>query len=341
MPTDKGQRRVRPRGTPRSTSKGKRPRPRGFVRPGELLGFAAELKQKKAWPPKRTGGDQHHKGPTMTPYLVVRAFAGDAGVRPINALQAHYSPSVQILDQAGTPVMTPSVGQSYRLRAQVLNRGALGAFAGLANFYVAPPATFDSLATVPGSALPAQGLTGFMALPGQTVTVESPRQWIPASEAEAASSILVQAFDSLIDMIQQPFSAETDRHVGRHDPVPDLSGVWDGMESANPIHQAPTKIRFVITQSGTTVNVGIFSEVGSPPSFPATPQDAGTAQIINGVVHLSTVEVWGPSHQPFTQNDWVIWLTTPTLLHFTHHTHFLMPGDTRPDCDTFGDLPQL
>jgi hypothetical protein len=56
---------------------------------------------------------------------------------------------------------------------------------------------------------------------------------------------------------------------------------------------------------------------------------------------LNSTETWGPNHVPFTSNQWTLSITPAGLLHFDHHRHFLMPGDTRPDADSHGDLQRV
>jgi hypothetical protein len=117
-------------------------------------------------------------------------------------------------------------------------------------------------------------------------------------------------------------------------PRTDFAGTWNGMESANIIHQTPTLIRIGITQSGAQANVSIYQQLGGV--IPSSPQSMGTATITNGTVTLDLTETI--NGQPFTSNHWVLSFPTPGTLHFTHHTHYLQPGDTRPDTDTTGDL---
>src|SRR5262249_30932794 len=151
-----------------------RGRPAGpppFVRAGELLGFARELKAKGRKPPRP--GRPDRKGPTATPFLVVPAVAGDGGARPIPGTSALHSAGLQILDGTGTAVARPVPGHSYILRATVANLGPAAAYAVLVDFYVGDPAAFDAAAAA-GTAMPTHGRTGLMLLPGRTTTIDCP-----------------------------------------------------------------------------------------------------------------------------------------------------------------------
>ena len=103
-------------------------------------------------------------------------------------------------------------------------------------------------------------------------------------------------------------------------------GQWDGVESSNGIHQAPTLIRLVISQQGDILTVRIFSQLGGV--IPSQPQQSGTGSVSGGQVTLYT------NGAPVDQ--WVLSLPDPATLHFTHHTHF--PSGNPPDTDTSGDL---
>jgi predicted secreted protein len=121
-----------------------------------------------------------------------------------------------------------------------------------------------------------------------------------------------------------PFVPSADKFVGQ----------WDGHEASNSIHQTPTLIRMVITQQGDLLQVGIYSQVGG--QLPSSPQDTATGTVSGGQVTLFYTETINGA--PFTSNEWILSLPNPGTLHFTHHTHYLQSGDTRPDTDTSGDL---
>jgi hypothetical protein len=313
---------------------------RPFVKPGQSLRYVEKLNERASWPPLR-GKERpgREKRPTITPYIVVAAFPGENGSRPIGDQQALYNASVQIIDTVGASVLAPVKGSTYFLRCSVANLGGAGAFGGMAEFYVAPPSVLDNAAATIGAILPAKGYSGFSAMPGSTVTFQCPNSWTPISDAEAASSIVVQAYDAFVGRVVRGFGARQDRHVGRRDYIPDFNGVWDGTESANIIHGTPTLIRIVITQNYLDVNAAIYMQLGG--GIPPTPQDTTSGTILGGQVQLSSTEYWGPSHEPFTSNQWTLSIRPGGLLHFEHHRHYLIPGDGRPDLNTSGDLHRI
>ena len=185
------------------------PSPPPFRRVGSQLGFAVELKKRGQWPPKPRSSD--NKVPTATAYLVVPSVAGDTGARPAQ-IGAGHAVGVEILDAAGGVVQTPAAGQSYRLRATIVNLGATASYAGLANFFVDTRADFKvDRANQTGP--PAQGRTGFMVRSHATVVVESPNLWTPADATEAAKAVLVQAYDLVLDPLGSPFDWFGNRHV--------------------------------------------------------------------------------------------------------------------------------
>jgi hypothetical protein len=323
-------------GKPRpETKRPRRRKVRPFVKPGETLGFAAELKKKRKWPPDKVDRPPSD-APTATAYMVVQADSNDLGARPLPGPEALHSQSLQILDGSGAAVTRPVRNTTYRLRCQAVNLGATAAFGGLADFYVAAPAQFDGIAGT-GATMPGQGHTGFAAYPGHTVTIDSPNTWRPATDAEAASSVLVHVYDPFLDPLVAPFDARADRHVGRLDPIPDFAGLWNGTSTIVGDPSGRTFLeRIVITQSVLNVTVQFYSEVGSPPALPANPQITVSGTIIGQQIPLSAAELIGGA--PFTSNQIVLTLTAPNNLHFDWHREFVMPGDTRPDQDLIADL---
>jgi hypothetical protein len=308
-----------------------------YVKPGEQLHYVDKLKERGQWPPKRAKyGTDGQRGPTTIPFLVVPAMAFDPGLRPISDDQALYNQNLQILDPLGHPVLAPVAGTTYRIRASVTNRGGCGAFGGLAEFHIAPAATIDHAAAVPGTTFRALGYAGFSAAPGATVNVDCPNPWTPANAAEANNSVVVQAYDAFLDLVAHRFDARQDRHIGRRDHIPNFAGVWDGFEIQN---NSSYKIRIIITQNGLTVNASFYMQLSG--SIPSTPQDSASGTITGGHVQMNSTETWGPSHVLFTSNHWTLSITPAGLLHFDHHRHFLMPGDTRPDADSHGDLQRV
>jgi hypothetical protein len=205
----------------------------------------------------------------LSPYLVVQAAAGDQGVRPLlNDQQVLYSQSVQILD-GGNSVTVPQKNKSYTLACQVTNLGNLGAFGGIAEFYVAAPATVDTLASTPKPLLKASGYEGFTAKPGETVTVTSRNPWKPLTDQEAMSTIVVHAHDPFNDLIKLRFDARRDRHVGRRD-IPDFGGTWNGILTGRAVTPGTWNVRLDITQAVQNLTIAIYIAQGALPTTPQT-----------------------------------------------------------------------
>ena len=311
----------------------KRVAPPPFVPPGELLGFARELKAKGRKPPRR--GREPPKGPTATPFLVVPAVPGDGGARPIPSTSALHSDGLQILDGAGAAVARPVPGQTYTIRATVVNLGAVAAYAGLVDFYLGDPAAIDAAATAPGTTIPTQGRTGLMLLAGRTATVDSPHPWTPANAVDAARSAVVHAYDLIADRLTQPFDARSDRHVGRRDVVPDYAGVWDGTFATDAGPQTYL-IRVVIAQHELTVDCSFFVQAGG--HLPSSPQSSGSTTILGPQVALVTTDTI--AGHPFTTNTWNLTLPDPNTLHLTN-VHVFPPGDPRPTQHWVADLHRI
>ena len=192
--------------------------PNGRVRPGEMLGYVERLRQQDLWP---VASIKYDRGdPVATPYLVVQVAPDENGVRQLAGDIALHNPNVEILDGAGTPVAKPVKGTPYTLRCTVRNLGAISAYAGLAEFYVAAPSFVDQAAVTFGARMRAVGYAGFVALPGTDSVIDCPVSWTPGSDQEAASSVLVQVYDPFTNPLSYPFDAREDRHVGRRDSVP-------------------------------------------------------------------------------------------------------------------------
>jgi hypothetical protein len=112
-------------------------------------------------------------------------------------------------------------------------------------------------------------------------------------------------------------------------------GQWDGLESSTVVDQAPTLIRIVVAQQGDILQVDIYAQTGG--QIPSTPSYSATGTLSGGQVALYT-KSYLPDGSLFTSDQWVLTLPDPGTLHFTHHSHYEEPGDTRPDTDSSGDL---
>jgi hypothetical protein len=315
---------------------------------GARLPFADELARANAWPPTKIR-PRHRDGPPATPYLVVPADVNDAGARPLPGNEALHSAGIEFVTAAGSTVQIPKAGEEYSLRATIRNLGAAPSYAGVAEFALAYPSAIEAAAAGAG-ALPPHGIEGFVVQSDSFVPVTCRRTWKPLTSADAELSVVVQAYDLLLDPILRRFDARSDRHVGRRDSLPDFAGRWDGREFFAPVAGgAGLLYRVVVAQTDLTVDVSIFSQVSDigggrrTPMLPATPQLRGTGTIINREVQLSITEMLelngpGTPPVPFTENLVALSLPDPDTLHVTTHRTFVAPGDPRGPQDLFADL---
>ena len=348
------------------------PKPRGSalnVAVGQPLGFVAELKAKDSWPPVKLPRDYTDVMPA-TPYLVIRADPNDAGARPLPGSEALQSSAIEFVTAAGGTVPIPKAGQEYSLRVTIHNFGAAPSYAGVAEFVIADPAALDA-AAAGGAPLPPWGIEGFIVPPDSDVMVTCRRKWKPLQPAAATASVLVQAFDALLDPVTRRWDARNDRHVARHDNIPDFAGTWEGPQYfAGAVGGTGFLYRVVVTQSGSAVNVSIYEQVSGVvvapanggvvgggalvglghgvaiarrATLPATPQLTGSGVITNRMVQLTITELLdlnGPGTTPvaFTDNVITMTLPDPNTLHVTTHRTYVAPGDTRGPQDLVADL---
>lgn len=347
------------------------PRPRGGTLNGAVgspLGFVAGLKAKDSWPPAKVRRDYKDVTPA-TPYLVIRADPNDAGARPLPGSEALHSSAIEFVTAAGGTVPIPKAGQEYHLRVTIHNFGAAPSYAGAAEFVVADPAVLDA-AAAGGPPPPPWGIEGFIVTPDSDAVVTCRRPWKPLHPPDASASVLVQAYDALLDSVVRRWDARGDRHVARHDNIPDFSGTWEGPQYfAGAVAMSGFLYRVVVTQAASAVNVSIYEEVsgispavnggmvggravvglghgiaiGRRPTLPATPQLTGAGVITNRTVQLTITELLdlngpGTTPVPFTDNVITMTLPNPDTLHVTTHRTYVAPGDTRGPQDLVADL---
>jgi hypothetical protein len=348
------------------------PRPRGGtlnVAAGSPLGFVAGLKAKDSWPPAKVRRDYKDVTPA-TPYLVIRAGPNDAGARPLPGSEALSSSAIEFVTAAGGTVAIPKAGQEYRLRVRIHNFGAAPSYAGVAEFVVADP-TVLAAAAQGGPPPPPWGIEGFIVTPDSDAVATCRRTWKPLHPPDASASVLVQAYDALLDPIARRWDARGDRHVARHDNIPDFAGAWQGPQFfAGAAGGSGFLYRVEVTQAATSVSVSIYEEVsgvaiarnGGPvgggaigiglgrglgiarrPTLPATPQLTGSGVIANRIAQLTITELLelngpGTNPVPFTDNVITMTLPSPDTLHVTTHRTFVAPGDTRGPQDLVADL---
>jgi hypothetical protein len=283
----------------------------GWVKPGEPLAYVEALTAQNAWPPSKA--TRSYDGPTATSYLVVPASQNDLGVRPLPGTDPLHNASLQLLDPGGTMVVTANAGVGYRVRCGAVNLGVVAAYGGLADFYVAAPSDLDNAARTPRTTLPALGRTGFVAAPGETVTIECPSTWTPQTDAEATNSILVHVHDPLLDPLVHPFDARADRHVGRFDHIPDFAGIWLGTKTLDGADGEVTEERLVITQRAFDVTVEFYEQYG--PDLPVNPQLTTNGQIVASRISLQTADPFPKWQQAGWSSQWEITLLDTDTLH--------------------------
>jgi hypothetical protein len=252
--------------------------------------------------------DAHPRSPEA-----LRRSQNDHGARPLPGTDALHNASLQLLDPGGNIAVNASAGVSYRIRCEAPNLGVIAAYGGLADFYVAAPSDLDDAARTARALLPALGRTGFVAAPGETVTIECPNQWIPQTDAEATNSILVHVHDPFLDPLVHPFDARADRHVGRFDHIPDFAGIWQGPKKLDGGDGAVMQERLVIIQHAFDVTVAFCEQDGA--DLPVNPQITTNGQIVASLISLQTADPSPKWHQLGWSREWEIALPDPDTLH--------------------------
>lgn len=246
-----------------------------------LTGYARELKERDKYPLKPStrwrDRESEQEIPVATPFLVIPNYQGDQGTeRPADGAQANYSASIEIVDiNTNTAVTMPVLGHSYTLRCRVLNRGAVGCYAGIAEFYVATPAALDALAKGTGPRPAPLGYSGVIIPPSGQAIVTCQHQW---TVTDLNIGILVCIYDPIVDKPQYPYDSDTDRHVARRDIVPDFSGTYIGVEkySFNFGDIKEWGVKIVIQQVNNLATISVYTKNPSEPNFRDKPDSTGT-----------------------------------------------------------------
>ncbi len=208
-----------------------------WVKPGEMLTYARELKKRGAWPPRRPqptpspGREQ-----VATPFIVVRGRVSDKGQRPLTHLSWINSSALRLLN-TGTKEIddSPRKGASYRILADIDNFGNAPCRMGFAEFFVADPIWIDNaLGGLIGNPEPTKprwlGVTPFSITMGASQLVQSPREWQVTTDYDLMRALVVRAYDQFGDRPQTQWDSRKDRHIARRDLAPDYSGTWSGIE---------------------------------------------------------------------------------------------------------------
>jgi hypothetical protein len=218
----------------------------GWVKPGELLGYARLLKEKGLWPPKRATNpppnpDLRH----ATAFIVVPAQkVGDQGVRPVQDTSWRYSPSLHLVNiHTNQPEENPRKGATYRIVAWISNLGDAPVLGGFAEFYVADPLWIeDALGFAVGIAEAAKpkwlGVTPFSLGINEAQHVQSQKTWMPTTDFDLTRALVVRAFDPLGDKLTSDWDSWNDRHIARRNLAPNFDGVWSGNEISSATNSA-------------------------------------------------------------------------------------------------------
>jgi hypothetical protein len=110
----------------------------------------------------------------------------------------------------------------------------------------------------------------------------------------------------------------------------DLSGTWQG-RLTRLSDSASFLFKVEVNQSGETVDVSFFSQVGG--TVPPAPQQTASGAIVNGSVSLTTSEQIGNPPSPFSVTVWTLTLTSPDTLHVTEHESIVDGRDFRLEGD--------
>lgn len=162
------------------------------------------------------GGGTHY-----TPWLVIRAQAGDDGTRPLPAGEVFWeSPDVWTTGPGG--MNQPLPGQQNTVNARVSNLGLMDAIGVFVNFYWADPSIAIDMANVH---LIGTGTVDVLAQ--STATLACPTPWVPVVVNDGHECLIAEAFLPVSDPLTAPLDPVDDRHVGQKNEQ--LVGVGPGM----------------------------------------------------------------------------------------------------------------
>lgn len=187
-------------------------------------------------PPSRQDG--------LWPYLLIRAFPGDKGVRQPPVGFFWESPDIRVYEgdvtdpSAATPTLHPRRGVPHSVFVHVWNLGRLAALGTTVRVWWANP----SFSFGPGSPEPPH-LIGAVSVnlddrgsPGCHQLVKIPEPWVPVDENGGHECLLAVA-RHVMDPAPDGFAAGTDRHVGQRnvtlaEPSTDLGPLIDQLGHA-------------------------------------------------------------------------------------------------------------
>ncbi|HEX2856247.1 MAG TPA: hypothetical protein VHO26_02045 [Propionibacteriaceae bacterium] len=192
----------------------------------------AEVKRVRAWL-----GDKEHppRQDGLWPYLLIRAFPGDTGVRqpPVNYFWE--SPDIRVYEgdvqdpSTATPVINPTPGVAHSVFVHVWNLGRLEAVGVTVRAWWANPAfSFGAGSPEPPHYIGGTRVNlGDRTSPDCHALVRIQGLWTPVVENSGHECLLAVA-THVMDPASGGFTASTDRHVAQHNlmlaaPSEDLS----------------------------------------------------------------------------------------------------------------------
>jgi hypothetical protein len=272
------------------------------TRPGEQIPVGEEI--------RRARRDRDLDNPniaTATPFLVVPAMTNDFGQRPIDVQKATHCMGIQLLIK-GKPVQLPTQGQSHEIQCIVRNLGVVACYTGLVEFHLGARAEFDKLAAGQKGKTTLLGIKNFIVQPGTSALVKCPKAWKPATLEEADWTVMVQAYDLLLDPVEKAFKPSADRHVGRRDAILDFSGTWTGMLGGTQIGKEPT-LDITIKQTGDKVTATCHIDASSGPD------KVGVGTIKGNGLTFETKGPWMPTMPQNLITKWSLTLKDSNALH--------------------------
>lgn len=184
----------------------------------------------------------------LWPYLLIRAYAGDTGIRQPPVGYFWESPDVIVVEgdvpdlDGQTPTLTPRPGVDHTVFVRVWNLGRFEAATVKVRLWWANPAfTFDATSPNPptyigGTSIDLADRYHFPACRG---LVRIPALWNPVVVNNGHECLLATA-DCFADPASPGFEASTDRHVGQLNlnlllPDTDLQPLLEGLSSLLPL----------------------------------------------------------------------------------------------------------
>jgi hypothetical protein len=270
----------------------------GWVKPGQLLGYAQQLKARNLWPPQqvrtsRPTGDHR----PATGYILLPAKSGDQGARPIADTSWINSPSLRLMNTKTHQFEdNPRLGTSYRVVATVQNLGQAPVLGGFAEFYAGDPIWIDNVKLhfnvgTPGPKPGWLGVSPFSLPIGATQMVQSQRAWTPQTDTDLNSALLVQAYDPVGDKLTAEWDSWSDRHVARRDLAPNFAGTWKGTEANDATHASLGQVAINVSPISLMKQKAAFKPDGSYPSgdFEASVTVQALPTIVGRNLHLLAV----------------------------------------------------